>query len=184
MANPSSSDLTLSPVRARTLVAATWLFVLGLASGAGAATPSPSASPSSDPNVVQASIDSSSAQTITGFGVSADQWARDVYRFPSAVRDHVAALLFSPQGLGLSAYRYAIGTGRGGDWFLGQAAANGVDEITAYANSAPGEYTTNGRTCGGSLRSSDVDAYASYLTKLVTRLHDGRGVTVTSVSPM
>ena len=85
-------------------------------SGAASASGSPSATPSPlphGPNVVTASIGSQPAQTMAGFGVSDDTWARDLYRFPAAVRSRVANMLFTPAGLDLSAYRYTIGAGSG-----------------------------------------------------------------------
>jgi len=121
---------------------------------------------------------------MSGFGVSDGHWAVDLFHLPPAIRGRVVAMLFSPIGLDLGAYRYTIGGGQGGDWFLRQAAEHGIRNITAYANSAPGRFTTNGRTCGGWLRPNDVDTYASYLTNIVAHLYDAEGVTVSSVSPM
>jgi len=192
------------------LCAAALLLAASPATSAGA--PSASTSPSATspplphgPDVVTASIGARPAQTMAGFGVSDDRWAPDLYRFPAAVRTRVANLLFTPAGLDLSAYRYTIGAGSGtpgprgflvrpgrydwsanpgADYFLRAAGRDGVTNITGFSNSAPGVFTTDGRNCGGWLRPGDVGAYASYLTDVVTHIHDAAGVTLTAVSPM
>src|SRR5438876_11490835 len=158
IATPPLPDPTLSSMRRTAVLLAASLLSFAVTVHAWAAPSStPSVTSPQGSNVVTASIDSHPAQTISGFGVSDDHWADDLFHFPPAIRGRVVAMLFSPVGLDLGAYRYTIGGGRGGDWFLRQAAEHGIRNITAYANSAPGRFTTNGRTCGGWLRPNDVD---------------------------
>ena len=120
----------------------------------------------------------------------------------------IARLLFAPSGLHLSQYRYNIGGGgaiataarfapgylrRSGayDWaadpagrdMLRRAAALGVGHLVAFANAAPPAFTTNGRGCGGSLRSDRVAQYAAYLARVVSHL-SANGTPIALVSPM
>ena len=143
-----------------------------------------------------------------GFGVSGAWWARDTGRLPDRVRARIARLLFAPSGLHLSQYRYNIGGGgaiataaryapgylrRSGayDWaadpagrdMLRRAASLGVRHVVAFANAAPPAFTTNGRGCGGSLRSDRVAQYASYLARVVSHL-SANGTPIALVSPM
>jgi len=72
----------------------------------------------------------------------------------------------------------------GGTTFLRYAAADRVPDIVANVNSAPPEFTTNGQSCGGELNSSDVQAYADYLTTVITHIHDAWHITIPYISPM
>jgi O-glycosyl hydrolase len=72
----------------------------------------------------------------------------------------------------------------GGTTFLRYAAADHVPEIVANVNSAPWAFTTNGQSCGGELNSSDVQAYAGYLTTVIKHIHDAWGITIPYISPM
>lgn len=72
----------------------------------------------------------------------------------------------------------------GGTTFLRYAAADHVPQIVANVNSAPPQFTTNGQSCGGELNPSDVQAYADYLTTVVTHIHDAWHITMPYISPM
>jgi hypothetical protein len=121
--------------------------------------------------------------------------------FPTDVQERVADLLFGPDGLQLSGYRYNIGGGgegvtnpvrapkqfpddTAGRTFLQFAADAQVPLLTGFVNSAPPEYTTNGKTCGGSLKPGMEDEFADYLTNIVTELRDENEITLDFVSPM
>ena len=56
--------------------------------------------------------------------------------------------------------------------------------LTAFVNSAPPQFTTNGKACGGNLKPGSEAAYAQYLTGIVQQLHDDDHITVQYVSPM
>jgi O-glycosyl hydrolase len=72
----------------------------------------------------------------------------------------------------------------GGTTFLLYAGQYHVPQITAHVNSAPPYFTTNNLSCGGSLNSSEVQAYADYLATVVQHIHDVWHTTISSVSPM
>jgi len=155
-----------------------------------------------------AAASSAGGAPFEGFGVSGAWWARDTGHLPDRVRGRIARLLFAPSGLHLSQYRYNIGGGgavataarfapgylrRSGayDWaadpagrdMLRRAAALGVGHLVAFANAAPPAFTTNGRGCGGSLRSDRVAQYAAYLARVVSHL-SANGTPIDLVSPM
>src|SRR5436190_15770315 len=56
-------------------------------------------------------VDQRGGQTVEGFGASGAWWPNDLVNFAAEVQDRVAALLFGPDGLALSVYRYNIGGG-------------------------------------------------------------------------
>jgi O-glycosyl hydrolase len=143
-----------------------------------------------------------------GFGASGAWWARDTGGMPTAARGRIAGLLFSRRGLGLTMYRYNIGGGGrisaadrwapgylradgSYDWsadaagrdMLRRAVALGVRRVIGFANAAPPQFTTNGKGCGGQLRSDRVQDYAAYLARVIAHLSAG-GVPVQLVSPM
>ncbi|KZO92666.1 glycoside hydrolase family 30 protein [Calocera viscosa TUFC12733] len=151
-----------------------------------------------------------SAQTINGIGVSGAWWPLDLQHFPLSQRDLVAELLFSKEtGLGLSSYRYNIGGGGKGvgnpsrcpptpylgpglynftadtasNFFLVAAAEYGVEQLTAFVNSAPPDLTSNGDACGGMMTKENVPAYAQYLAD-VMNYWESVGVRFKFVSPM
>jgi O-glycosyl hydrolase len=155
-------------------------------------------------------IDPKPAQTIEGFGASGAWWPNDLVHFDPAVQRLVADLLFSPGGIGLSAYRYNIGGGGVGvsnpvrapesffiapgeyDWgrdaggrlFLRMAAERGVPVLLGFVNSAPTVWTTTGKSCSGDLLPDAEQVYAEYLADVVTHLHDDDGITLGYLSPM
>jgi O-glycosyl hydrolase len=156
-------------------------------------------------------VDPVPAQTISGFGASGAWWPIDLGGFPARVQQRVADLLFGRRtGIGLSSYRYNIGGGgvgvrtrnrapatflvgrgvydwsrdRGGLRFLRLAKSHGVPILGGFVNSAPPQWTTNGRSCGGQLTPGAEPAYARYLAAVVRHLHDVEGIRLSYVSPI
>jgi O-glycosyl hydrolase len=155
-------------------------------------------------------IDPRGARTIEGFGASGAWWPNDLVNFAAGVHDRVAALLFGPDGLALSVYRYNIGGGGVGvtvparapetflvspgvyDWsrdpggrlFLSRAASLGVPTLIGFVNSAPAIWTSNGACCGGTLLKGVETDYARYLADVVAHLQTAEGATLDYVSPM
>jgi O-glycosyl hydrolase len=155
-----------------------------------------------------AEVAAAGGSAFEGFGASGAWWARDTGQMPSGARTRIARLLFSGAGLALSMYRYNLG---GGGWvgdprryapgylradgsydwsadpygrdMLQRAAARGVERLVAFANAAPPQFTSNGRGCGGTLRSDRVGRYAAYLARVVAHLSAG-GTPLAYVSPM
>ncbi|MFD8496682.1 glycoside hydrolase [Amycolatopsis sp. NPDC059657] len=156
-----------------------------------------------------AEVSSTPAQTIQNIGASGAWWVNDLARFSPATRQRVAELLFGPDGIQLSAYRYNIGGGGVGvaagdrapqslmispgryDWsrdpggttFLRYAAQYGVPDIVGFVNSAPAAWTSNGKSCGGSLKPGSTQAYATYLADIITHFA-AEGVSIDHLSPM
>src|SRR5437868_3899240 len=58
-----------------------------------------------------ATVSATARQTIQGFGASGAWWPIDLVHFPADVRQQVADMLFSSDGIALSGYRYNIGGG-------------------------------------------------------------------------
>ncbi len=152
-------------------------------------------------NLAVAHVSAVARQTIRGFGASGAWWPIDLASFPGSVRQSVAKMLFSSDGIALSGYRYNIGGGGAGVttvdrapkelsadvaglYFLRAAAADGVPILTGFVNSAPPRFTTNGKACGGDLKPGMEAAYAQYLAGVVATLHDRDHVTLQYVSPM
>jgi O-glycosyl hydrolase len=161
----------------------------------------------SPPPVV--TVDAAPAQTIDHFGASGAWWPNDLAAFPRATQERVADLLFGDDGIALSGYRYNIGGGGVGvspgprapatflvapgtyDWtrdpggttFALLAARHGVTTIVGFVNSAPPEWTTSGKSCGGQLTPGTEGAYAQYLADVVAHLR-ASGIPISHVSPM
>ena len=72
----------------------------------------------------------------------------------------------------------------GGTTFLRYADKYHVSDITGFVDSAPHQFTTNGQSCGGALRSGSEQAFADYLVTVVTHVHDVWHTTIGHVSPM
>ena len=149
------------------------------------------------------------AQTITGFGASGAWWVNDLTKFSSTVQSQVASLLFTTSGIDLSQYRYNIGGGGagvtiaarapqsfltssgtynwsndpGGQYFLKAAATDGVPDLIGFVNSAPSQYTTNGKNCAGEINTADYAAYGTYIATIVSHFAS-EGVTLSQISPM
>ncbi len=164
----------------------------------------------SPPLAAVVSVSPTTAQTVQGIGASAAWWTIDLSHFPRSQQLALAKLLFSPAGIDLSGYRYNIGGGGVGvsnpsrapqsflvrpgvyDWsadaagvgFLELAARYRVPVITGFANSAPAAWTTDAKSCAGSLSPGSVTAYARYLAEVVRNLRGRDGVTISYVSPM
>jgi len=136
-----------------------------------------------------------------GFGASGAWWPIDLAKFPTAVKHEVGQMLFSSSGIQLSGYRYNIGGGgvgvktpdrapkrysadTAGLTFLRLASAAHVPELTGFVNSAPPRFTTNHKSCGGSLNPKLEGAYARYLASVVSSLHSRDDITLNFVSPM
>src|SRR5262249_37445740 len=136
-----------------------------------------------------AQVDAAPAQRIDGFGASGAWWPNDLVNFPRSVQERVYDMLFSRRGIALSGYRYNIGGGgigvntpapapkepaadTAGLTFLRAANKAGVPILTGFVNSAPPQFTTNGMSCGGSLKQGSEAAYAQYLAEVVRRIHD------------
>lgn len=149
------------------------------------------------------------AQTIAGFGASGAWWVNDLANFAPSVQSQVASLLFTGNGIDLSQYRYNIGGGgvgvstparaaqsfltssgsydwskdAGGQYFLKAAATDGVPDLVGFVNSAPTQYTTNGKSCGGQINTADDAAYGTYIATVVSHFAS-QGVNLGELSPM
>jgi O-glycosyl hydrolase len=189
--------------RFRRFVPPTVLGVVVAASALAPASVSPALAASSTALVT------GPAQTVAGFGASGAWWVNDLANFSSANQAKVASLLFTTAGLDLSQYRYNIGGGGVGvasgprapssflsgsgtyDWtkdatgqyFLKQAAADGVPDLIGFVNSAPEQYTSNNESCGGTLVAADESAYGTFLANVVSHFAS-QGVTIDEISPM
>ncbi|MFG2121171.1 glycoside hydrolase [Streptomyces sp. NPDC048710] len=171
----------------------------------GALLTSPAAS-AAEP--AAAEVSPHAAQTIDDFGASGAWWVNDLKNFDPKVQARVAELLFSHQGLDLSAYRYNIGGGGSGvtyaprapedflnsdgsyDWskdkagryFLYAAAKYGVKDLIGFVNSAPAAWKTNGKSCGGYLKADNEQDFAKYVAD-VTDHFARQGVKLDYISP-
>lgn len=155
-----------------------------------------------------AEVSPHAAQTIDNIGASGAWWVNDLKNFDPKVQARVAGLLFSKDGLDLSAYRYNIGGGGTGvtyaprapedfrdddgtyDWsrdkagrtFLNHAAAYGVEDLIGFVNSAPAEWKTNGKSCGGHLKAEHVRDLARYIADVTDHFAE-QGVRLDYISP-
>ncbi|MFC3574586.1 glycoside hydrolase [Streptomyces yaanensis] len=167
-----------------------------------------SAPPADAASPTAAEVSPHAAQTIDNIGASGAWWVNDLKNFDPAVQARVAKLLFSAQGLDLSSYRYNIGGGgtavttpsrapedfrdddgtydwskdKGGRTFLAYAAKYGVQDLIAFVNSAPAEWKTNGRSCGGYLKAENTEDFAKYVAD-VTDHFAGLGQKFDYISP-
>jgi len=156
-----------------------------------------------------AAVVTAPAQTIAGFGASGAWWVNDLTDFSSSVQSEVANLLFTSSGADLSQYRYNIGGGGvgvsvaarapqsflstsgtynwsadpGGQYFLKAASSDAVPDLIGFVNSAPSQYTTNGKDCGGEINTADDAAYGTYIANVVSHFAS-EGVTLSQISPM
>ncbi|GLI02019.1 glycoside hydrolase [Phytohabitans aurantiacus] len=188
-------------MRASRKLAAALVPVLGLTAALLVAAPARAA--------VAAEVSPAPAQTIDNFGASGAWWPNDLVNFAPAARQQVVDLLFGSGGLALSAYRYNIGGGgtavtnpvrapqtfrtpsggydwnrdAGGRMFLQYASDMGVRDLLGFVNSAPGAWTSNGQSCGGTLVAGSTQAFATYLADIAARF-DSAGVHLDYISPM
>ncbi|WAZ24946.1 ricin-type beta-trefoil lectin domain protein [Streptomyces cinnabarinus] len=156
---------------------------------AGPLISAPHAASASAATPMAAEVSPYSAQTIDNIGASGAWWVNDLKNFDPKVQARVAKLLFSSEGLDLSNYRYNIGGGgiavttpsrapedfrnddgsydwskdKGGRTFLAYAAKYGVEDLVAFVNSAPAEWKTNGKSCGGYLKAENEQDFAKYV---------------------
>ncbi|MGW0737504.1 glycoside hydrolase family 30 protein [Streptomyces sp. NPDC002851] len=174
-----------------------------LLSGLLAAPPAPAADAAAT-----AAISADPAQTIDNIGASGAWWVNDLQNFSPEKRAEVARLLFSAEGLDLSAYRYNIGGGGTGvttparapedfrnddgsyDWsrdeggreFLARAAQYGVEDLIGFVNSAPAEWKTNGKSCGGHLKAENEGDFAGYIADVTDHFGE-QGIKLDHISP-
>jgi O-glycosyl hydrolase len=167
-----------------------------------------SAPPATAAGPAPAEVSPHAAQTIDNIGASGAWWVNDLKNFDPEVQARVARLLFSKEGLDLSAYRYNIGGGgtavttpsrapedfrdddgtydwsrdEGGRTFLKYAAEYGVEDLIAFVNSAPAEWKTNGQSCGGYLKAESTEDFARYIAD-VTDHFAARGARFDYISP-
>jgi O-glycosyl hydrolase len=178
------------------------VFAASCSTSKHAAKPAPTTTSIVAPaDLTVARVDAAPAQTIEGFGASGAWWPNDLVRFPPSQQKLVAEMLFSSSGIELSGYRYNIGGGglgvttpdrapkqeaadTAGLTFLRAASEAHVPILTGFVNSAPPQFTTNAKSCGGNLKPGSVDAYAQYLATIVVRLRDVDHITLQYVSPM
>ncbi|OAH11134.1 glycoside hydrolase [Streptomyces jeddahensis] len=177
------AESRIRPGGRRPVVAAALAAAL-TAAGALASAPSAGAADTSP-----AEVSPHAAQTIDNIGASGAWWVNDIQHFSPSVQARVAKLLFSEDGLDLSSYRYNIGGGgtavttpsrapedflnddgtydwsrdKGGRTFLNYAAKYGVEDLIAFVNSAPAEWKTNGKSCGGYLKAENTGDFARYI---------------------
>ncbi|WP_432192567.1 glycoside hydrolase [Streptomyces sp. bgisy027] len=187
------------PRRSVLLTAAAALAVTG---------PLISAPPAGAAAAPAAEVSPHAAQAIDNIGASGAWWVNDLKNFDPKVQARVARLLFAPDGLDLSAYRYNIGGGGTGvtyaprapedfrdadgtyDWskdkagrtFLYAAAKYGVEDLIGFVNSAPAEWKTNGKSCGGHLKAENEQDFAKYVAD-VTGHFAQQGVRLDYISP-
>ncbi|MEV6168742.1 glycoside hydrolase [Streptomyces sp. NPDC051954] len=163
--------------------------LLTAAAALAVAGPLISAPPAGAADPVAAEVSPYAAQTIDNIGASGAWWVNDLKNFDPKVQARVAKLLFSSGGLDLSNYRYNIGGGgtsvttpsrapedfrnddgtydwskdEGGRTFLSYAAKYGVENLVAFVNSAPAEWKTNAKSCGGYLKAENEQDFAEYV---------------------
>ncbi|RZB15396.1 beta-glycosidase [Streptomyces sp. F001] len=167
-----------------------------------------SAPPAGAADSAPAQVSPHAAQTIDNIGASGAWWVNDLKNFDPKVQARVAKLLFSSKGLDLSSYRYNIGGGgtavttpsrapedfrnddgtydwskdNGGRTFLKYAAAYGVEDLIAFVNSAPAEWKTNDKSCGGYLKAENEQDFAEYIAD-VTDHFAAQGAKFDYISP-
>ncbi|MBV7695893.1 glycoside hydrolase [Streptomyces sp. TRM70350] len=172
---------------------------------AGALISAPPATAADSP---PAEVSPHAAQRIDNIGASGAWWVNDLKNFDPRVQARVAKLLFSSDGLDLSAYRYNIGGGGTGvtyaprapedflnddgtyDWskdkagrtFLYYAAKYGVEDLIGFVNSAPARWKTNGKSCGGHLKTEHEKDFAKYIADVTDHFAE-RGVRLDYISP-
>ncbi|MFJ9152139.1 glycoside hydrolase [Streptomyces sp. NPDC102270] len=182
--------------------------LLTAAAAFAVAGPLISAPPASASTPTVAEVSPHAAQTIDNIGASGAWWVNDLKNFDPKVQARVSRLLFSKDGLALSSYRYNIGGGGTGvtyaprapedflkadgsyDWskdkagrtFLYAAAKYGVKDLIAFVNSAPAQWKTNAKSCGGYLKTENEQDYAKYVAD-VTAHFAKQGVKFDYISP-
>lgn len=182
--------------------------LLTAAAALAVAGPLISAPPAGAADTPAAEVSPHAAQAIDNIGASGAWWVNDLKNFDPKVQARVAKLLFSKDGLDLSAYRYNIGGGGTGvtyaprapedflsddgtyDWsrdkagrtFLYAAAKYGVEDLIGFVNSAPAQWKTNGKSCGGHLKTENEQDFAKYIADVTDRFAK-QGVRLDYISP-
>ncbi|MFI0537547.1 glycoside hydrolase [Streptomyces sp. WSLK1-3] len=182
--------------------------LLTAAAAFAVAGPLISAPPASAATPTVAEVSPHAAQTIDNIGASGAWWVNDLKNFDPKVQARVSRLLFSKDGLALSSYRYNIGGGgtavtyaprapetfvkddgsydwskdKAGRTFLYAAARYGVKDLIAFVNSAPAQWKTNAKSCGGYLKAENTQDYAKYVAD-VTDHFAKQGVRFDYISP-
>lgn len=106
-------------------------------------------------------VQAEAQQTMTGFGASGAWWTIDVARFPEPVRQQIGRLLFSPDGIALSQWRWNIGGGG-----VGVTVPTGGESELGPRNRAPATfYQAPGRY------DWSVDSGGTAMLKLAARYH-------------
>jgi O-glycosyl hydrolase len=156
-------------------------------------------------------------QSWEGFGASAAWWAQDIGGWPDNRRARLLSLLFDRDtGIGLTMLRYNIGAGGGEniadpwrrtecfevspgvyDWsrdanavrVMREAAALGVKDFIAFANSPPPRMTVSGKVTGrdtgeSNLRKDMRHDFAVYLTDITGHLAEAEGIPFRYISPI
>lgn len=186
---------------------------MGVAAVAGISLAAPVGGPVGAPvrqPLVVATVGTQPTHTLVGIGASGAWWSEPVAAFGPRTIAEVGRLLYSPKGLGLSQFRFNIGGGGVGvtTWwkappsfyrgsgrfdffddpagvrFLLQAQHWGVHDLVGFVNSAPPQFTSDHRSCGGILLPQDVAAYAAVLAETVAGLWRTYHVRLDYVSPM
>ncbi|KAF8917281.1 glycoside hydrolase [Mucidula mucida] len=161
------------------------------------------------PSARAATVSSTPAQTFTGVGGSGAWWPMDLYNFPEATRQNLSDLLFNSSGLGLSSYRWNVGSGgvnvsnpvrapetfyvapgqydwdkdKQGVYFLKAASDRGVKDLTMFANSAPAPLTQDRTSCNSYFVNGSGAAYGRFLADVVEHfIHEG--ISINYISPM
>ncbi|MBT2424005.1 ricin-type beta-trefoil lectin domain protein [Streptomyces sp. ISL-22] len=182
--------------------------LLTAAAALAVAGPLISAPPAGAADTPAAEVSPHAAQAIDNIGASGAWWVNDLKNFDPKVQARVAKLLFSKDGLDLSAYRYNIGGGGTGvtyaprapedflsddgtyDWsrdkagrtFLYAAAKYGVEDLIGFVNSAPAQWKTNGKSCGGHLKTENEQDFAEYIADVTDHFAE-QGVRLDYISP-
>lgn len=90
----------------------------------------------------------------------------------------------APQSMYVAPGIYNWSNDPGGTEFLRLAAQDQVPSLVANVNGVPWAFTTNGKSCGGSLKPGTEQAFADYVTTVVTHIHDAWHIPLSVVSPM
>jgi O-glycosyl hydrolase len=71
---------------------------------------------------------------------------------------------------------------KGGRTFLKYAAKYGVEDLVGFVNSAPADWKTNGKSCGGYLKAKNEQDFADYITDVTAHFRK-QGIRLDYISP-
>jgi len=158
-------------------------------------------------------VDLTARQTLTSFGAAGAWWPNDLNNFPVEKQAELADILFSPNGIWLSSYRYNLGSNGGSDThdcyqpyrniqspaltngtydfsrdpagrrFLEYASNHSVPSITFFLNSAPSFIASNQRSFGWDFTTNATEPFADYIATVLSHYTD-QGIKIDFVSPM